>query len=146
MTVRKAGPPVWDGLRSGATVLVDSAPLIYWLEGHRTFAERYAGLFEAHARGELAIGISTITLAEVLAGPFKRGALALAKRYERALTALDVHPVSPAVAVSGARLRARYGLKLPDALQLATALEVGADALVTHDRDFSRVDGIRVIV
>lgn len=145
MTARKARPPLWQDLPEGAKVVVDSAPLIYWLEDHRSFAERYAGLFEAHADGQLTLAISTITVAEVLAGPFKKGALALAKRYERALSALDVEPVSPAIAVSAARLRARYGLKLPDALQLATALEVGAEALVTHDRDFARVEGIRVI-
>jgi predicted nucleic acid-binding protein len=32
-----------------------------------------------------------------------------------------------------------------DALQAATALEVGAQALVTHDRDFSRYKGLTVL-
>jgi predicted nucleic acid-binding protein len=36
-------------------------------------------------------------------------------------------------------------LKLPDAIQLATALECSADAFVTHDRDCARVEGMRLI-
>jgi len=46
---------------------------------------------------------------------------------------------------TAARLRASLGLRLPDAVQAATALELGAVALVTHDRDFSRLKGLRVI-
>lgn len=34
------------------------------------------------------------------------------------------------------RIRVRYGLKLPDAIQVATAIKTGSSALVTHDRDF----------
>jgi predicted nucleic acid-binding protein len=48
----------------------------------------------------------------------------------------ELVPVSQDVAVTAARLRAGTGLRLPDALQAATALEIGAAALVTHDRDF----------
>jgi hypothetical protein len=38
-----------------------------------------------------------------------------------------------------------HGLKLPDAIQLAVALHDGCDALVTHDRDFSKVDDLPII-
>jgi predicted nucleic acid-binding protein len=36
-------------------------------------------------------------------------------------------------------------LKLADAVQAASALAVNAAALVTHDRDFSRVWSLRVL-
>lgn len=49
------------------------------------------------------------------------------------------------LAEATARLCGHYGLKLPDAIQLASALAINADALVTHDRDFKRVTGIRVL-
>lgn len=35
---------------------------------------------------------------------------------------------------------------LPDAIQLATALEIGAWALVTHGRDFSGVEDVRIVM
>ncbi|WP_056180068.1 type II toxin-antitoxin system VapC family toxin [Pseudorhodoferax sp. Leaf267] len=126
--------------------MVDSAPLIYLLDDHPVLAPQFAGLFEAYEQGALHIAISTMAVAEVLAGPFKHGQDALAKRYEKTLSGFEVVPVSQEIAVTAARLRAGSGLRLPDALQAATALEIGAVALVTHDRDFSRLTGLRVIL
>lgn len=140
-----SSPDSWAGLPEGALVVVDAAPLIYLLEDHATLLPRFIGLFEAEAAGTLRIAISTIAIAEVLSGPSSSGHDALVQRYLQALARFIVLPVDIGVAAAAARLRARYRLKLPDALQLATALEAGADALVTHDRDFSRVEGLRII-
>jgi predicted nucleic acid-binding protein len=138
-------PRLWGGLTHGATVVVDSAPLIYVLDEHPQFATLFVGLFEAAEAGDLQIAISTITLAEVLTGPYKAGQTLLAKRYERALLHYNVIPVSASIAVLAAQLRSRYRLKLPDAMQLATALDVGAIAFVTHDVDFAGVEGIQIL-
>lgn len=135
----------WSGLPLGARVVVDTAPIIYLLEDHPLFLPLFMGLFEAEAAGELQIAISTITLAEVLTGPLRSRNDALAQRYERALAHYTVAPVTSTVAAMAARMRARYGLKLPDAIQLATALDLEAAALVTHDRDFSRVEGLTIL-
>ena len=125
--------------------MVDTAPFIYVLESHPQFAKLFVGLFEAAARSDVEIALSTITLAEVLTGPFKAGQTALAKRYEKTLSLYRVIPVSASIATLAAQLRARYRLKLPDAMQLATALDIGATALVTHDRDFSQVSGLAIL-
>lgn len=136
---------LWGGLPIGATVVVDTAPFIYLLEAHLQFADQFTGLFEAADAGNLHIALSTITLAEVLTGPFKAGQTALAKRFEKALSHYTLVSVSPQVAALAAQLRAQYRLKLPDAIQLATALDIGATAFVTHDRDFSQVTGIDIL-
>ncbi len=126
-------------------MLVDTAPWIYLLQDHPEFAPRFEGLFAAAEDGRLELALSTITLAEVLTGPYKAGEVALAKRYEKALNSYSIMPISAAVACQAAQLRAQYGLKLPDAAQLATALDMGAAALVTHDRDFSAVRGLPIL-
>jgi len=143
--MKSKAPSMWAGLAQGATIMVDTAPFIYVLESHPQWADQFVGLFEAAAKGNLTIALSTITLAEVLTGPFKAGQTALAKRYEKALSQYQVIPVSAAIAALAAQLRARYRLKLPDAIQLASALDIGAAALVTHDRDFSQVSGIEIL-
>ena len=145
-TRARASASLWGGLSEGATVLVDTAPWIYLLEDHAEFAPRFLGLFEAAERGQIQLALSTVTLAEVLTGPFKAGQTALAKRYETALGAYQVVPLSGVVASLAAQLRVQYRLKLPDAVQLASALEIGAAALVTHDRDFSAVQGLPVLM
>lgn len=132
----------------GATVAVDAAPIIYVLDGHPTLADRFAELFAAVESGRNQIVVSAITVAEVVAGPLKHGQEALAERYEQTLTAspgFSVVPVSAKIAVRAARLRVRYRLKLPDAVQLATAIASGAYALVTHDRDFSTVRELPIL-
>lgn len=134
---------------SGALVVVDSAPIIYYLEGHRTLAPRFGEVFERAAGGDLGIAISTITLAEVVSGPLAAGNEILAEAYRSALTegqGWSVVPVTEEVALAAARFRVRYRLKLPDAIQLATVVTCGAHALITHDRDFNAVEDVRVLM
>lgn len=137
-----------EGIPHGAIVVVDSAPIIYYLENHAKFADRFAPFFEAADSGALNIAISAITLAEVLAGPLQYGNELLAAQYERALTAATgwrVIPVNQQVAVQAARLRAIYKLRLPDAIQIATAVVVGAHALITHDKAFAKIKEMQVL-
>jgi len=138
-------PLEFDGLPEQALVLVDSAPIIYVLEGHRTLGPRFRPLFDAHAAGRLRFAVTTITIAEVLTGPFQAGDDVRAKRYRATLESWNPIPLDADIAESAARLRAALRLKLADAIQAASALAVNAAALVTHDSDFSRVRGLRII-
>jgi len=129
-------------LPDGAAVLVDSAPIIYLLENH-PLARSFEPLFADIDSGRLQAVITPITLAEVLTGPLKAGNEVLAERYRTALTSppgWTLRPLDAEVALLAARLRIKNRLKLPDAMQLAVALHEGCHALVTHDRDFGRVD------
>lgn len=128
-----------------ALVLMDSAPIIYFLEGHAKFGPRFKPLFEAHAAGRFRFAVTTITVAEVLTGPLQAADEALARRYRAILESWQVVDLDLDVAESAARLRTTLRLKLADAVQAASALAVNADALVTHDRDFSRVSSLRII-
>lgn len=137
-----------EALPIGSVVVVDSAPIVFVLEDHPTLAESYAPLVEAIAAGRLRGVVSTVTLAEIATGPLRHGRLALARRYRDALTSgpgWTCVDLTPATAMRAASLRARYRLKLPDAVQVATALEVEAAALVTHDRDFGAVEEVKIL-
>lgn len=139
------GPLDLNELPEQALLLLDSAPIIYFLESHPQYASRFAPLFERHAAGEFRFAITTITVAEVLTGPLQAGDEALARRYRAVLESWRCIDVDVDIAESAARLRAALRLKLPDAIQAASALAVNAAALVTHDRDFSRVKPLRII-
>jgi predicted nucleic acid-binding protein len=132
-------------LPGGALLLIDSAPLIFFLEGHPEFGPFYRPLFEAHGDGRFRLAVTTITLAELMTGPLQSGDEALAERYRTTLESWVVVELSSDIAASAARIRGKLRLKLPDAIQAASAIAINADALVTHDRDFSRLSAIRVI-
>ena len=134
-----------DTLPDGALLLLDSSPIIYVLERHPDFAARFLPLFEAQAAGRLSFAVTTVTIAEVLTGPLQASDEALVRRYRTLLESWRVVLLDPAIAESAARLCASLRLKLPDAVQVASAAAINAYALVTHDRDFSRVRSLRVI-
>jgi predicted nucleic acid-binding protein len=134
-----------EGLPENALLLVDSAPIIYILEDHPELAAVFRPVFEAHEQGLVRFAVTTVTLAEVLTGPLSKGDEVLAEKYRATLRSWFVVDLDPETAESAARLRAALKLKLADAVQAASALAIGADALVTHDRDFSALRDLRVI-
>lgn len=135
-----------SGLPEQALLLLDTAPIIYCLEDHAKLGPRFQPLFEAHRNGELHFAVTTMTLAEIMTGPLQSNDEALARRYRAILESWQVVDLDAGIAESAARLRASLRLKLPDAVQVASALAINADALVTHDRDFSRLKSLRVIL
>jgi predicted nucleic acid-binding protein len=138
-------PLAFAELPEGALLLIDSAPIIYVLEAHPKFASRFGPLFEAHAAGRVRFAVTTITIAEVLTGPMKAGDEALARRYRAILESWRPIALDVDIAESAARLRASLRLGQADAVQAASALAINAVALITHDRDFSRVRALRVL-
>ena len=96
-------------------------------------------------QGRFKLAVTTITVVEVLAGPLRAKAPALARRYRSVLESRQTVNLDMEVAEAAARLRAEFRRKLAEAVQAASVRTIGAAALVTHDRDFSRIKSLRVI-
>lgn len=138
-------PVSLEGLPENPLLLIDSAPIIYLLEDHPELAPVFRPVFEAHDGGFVRLAVTTMTLAEVLTGPVSTRDEVLAERYRATLKSWFVVDFDAEIAESAARLRAACKLKLADAVRAASALAIGADALVTHDRDFSALRDLRVL-
>jgi predicted nucleic acid-binding protein len=110
-------------------------------------APAIAALREARARGDRLV-LPASAYAEALDGPSRRGVEAIAT-LDAFLDALPVtvEPATREVARRAASLRAVHGrgLKLPDALVLATAGALGADHVLTTDAGWPAV-GVEVRV
>lgn len=134
-------------LPEGAWVTVDTAPIIYLMEDHPTLLAPYLPVFEQVEAGSLHGVVSTVTLAEFLAGPLRSNDEILADRYYQSLANSNnwhVQELDAPLAFTAARIRIRYDLKLPDAIQVATAIHTNSSALITHDRDFASVTEIPI--
>lgn len=126
-------------LPSRGRLLVDSAPIIYYLEDHPQFSARYEHIFVRAEAGDYELAITTVSLVEVLTGPLRQGNKTLAETYREALTSPPswrVVDLTPAIAHRAAQIRGETQLRTPDAIQLASALEISCIGLVTQDRDF----------
>jgi predicted nucleic acid-binding protein len=136
-----------DEVPDGATVLIDTNPIIYLLEGNPLGAA-FRSLFEAVDAGRIQALVTPITVAEVVSGPMKARKEALVERYRRTITKNQgwrLRAIDADIAVLAARMRLRHALKLPDAIQLAVALDESCYALVTHDRDFGSVNDVPIL-
>ena len=93
---------------------------------------------------------SILTLLEVLVVPLRAGHESLASDYRRVLNhtkGLTLYPVDHAVCERAAKMRADHPwLRTPDALQIATAVEHGAQIIVTNDNRWKRLKEIPVVV
>ena len=90
---------------------------------------------------------SAITLLEILVHPYQRKDLNLVRGYYGYLTRLPLLrlvPVTPNIADRAAELRAIYGFKTPDAIQLATAVIEEATLFLTADRGFRKQKEIEI--
>jgi predicted nucleic acid-binding protein len=90
---------------------------------------------QARSRGD-DLAIPASAYAEVLVGPYRQSA-SMAAKVDDFLAALParVEPATREVARAAAKLRAQHGtkLRLPDALVVATAIDLGAAHLLTTD-------------
>jgi predicted nucleic acid-binding protein len=137
-------------LIAGKAVAFDSAPVIYYLEEHPSYLTVADEFFDALDRGQARGITSALTLMEVLVRPIREGRLDLAERYRRLLTravGVALYPIDERACERAAQLRADHlWLRTPDALQVATALEHGANVMVTNDDRWRRLTEIPIIV
>ena len=131
------------------SVYVDTSAIIYAVERVEPYPTASRLLWDALTAGTLAIVTSQMALLEVLVKPIRNGDQYLATRYRDILltaTGLDCRPISLTVLEQAANLRAGHGLKTPDAIHAATALEAGCAMFVTNHPSFRRVPGLNVVV
>jgi predicted nucleic acid-binding protein len=127
---------------------VDTSIFIYFIEEEPRFLPVVRPLFVAADAGQIELVVSALTLLEVLVVPYRAGNVALAQRYEAALTSgrgirmIDLNRTHLRLA---AQLRAVMNLSTPDAIQAAVSLAAGCTAFLTNHRRLPAVPGLKVV-
>lgn len=138
-------------LRKFHKVGMDSSILIYHLEDIEPYADLTEQIFAAIAQGSLTAILSTISVTELLVSPFTGGKQDRIEAFEQFLFSLPnmaLIPPSYPITKEAARLRAKYGIRTPDALLIATAHHEKAEAFLTNDTRLRNIksEGIAIIV
>ena len=130
-------------------IALDTSVWIYYFEGSVAYGQAADSVLEAVAQARISAVASELVLLELLAAPLKKGLQDVADEIELALLHfpnLQLAPVTRAVLIRAAEIRARYGLHTPDAIMLATAVEIGATLAVTNDSAWRKVNEIEVLL
>jgi predicted nucleic acid-binding protein len=130
-------------------VLIDTSLWIYHLEGHPEFGSASSDLIAALERGQFRGVASELTLMELTVRPLSRGRQDAADDYEILLTYfpnLDLAPITRDILMRAAGLRAGYRIRTPDAIQVATGIELGATLALTNDDAWRALPMIETVV
>lgn len=127
---------------------LDTNIVIYMVEQHPTFGPSVGVRLAAAQAAGNSLMISDLTRMECLVGPLRSGDTSLENHYRFFFTAanLRVVPITPAVCDRAARIRAAHRFKPMDALQLAAAVEHGANVFLTNDFRLSSFTDVTVEV
>jgi predicted nucleic acid-binding protein len=128
---------------------IDTSPFIYYTENRPEFLAQVKAIFAYQEANDIDTITSVITLSECLTKPLKVNDPSLVSAYERFLLKtrnITLIPVTLQISRRSAVLRATYGLRTPDALHIATALETGCEAFLTNDVALKRVNELSVLI
>jgi len=137
-----------DALVGVKLLFLDTAPVIYHIEGNPAYQSLTDVVFQQVQSGMPEAVTSSVTLAECLVHPYRHIDLLLVQKFRNAITA-GVHTRYVGVDASAeqaAELRARYNLTLADAFQIAAAITAGCDAFLTNDAALKRVTEFIILV
>ncbi len=127
----------------------DASALIYLIEGKEPFAAKVRKELATAAKKypELGAAVSRLTWLECRVGPMKTNDTVVLASFDAFFTRPDLNWVelSKDVVELAAAIRAKHGLRTPDALQAACCLQLGnAHLFLTGDVAFKRVAGLNV--
>lgn len=123
---------------------LDTAPIIYSVEKHADFWALMQPVWKASQTGTIRLMTSELTLLETLVAPIKNNDYLLTAAYEQLLTKTEIQTIliSAKILREAAKLRANFGLKTPDSIHAATAIENNCQSFLTNDEGLRRVPNL----
>ena len=136
-------------LKSTDMLFFDTSPFIYFFEKHPDFYPKISALFDQIYDCNAQIVTSIISYIELTTHPARLGKHDLVNKYRDYMTHsenISLFPLDISIADTAVQLRAKYNFKTPDAIQLATAIRCGADYIITNDKEWTKIDSLKILL
>lgn len=130
-------------------VALDTSIFIYEVESNARYVSLTDLIFEWLERPESRAVTSAITMTELLVHPYRNCSEQEVAQYYALLSTypnLSWIEASLAIADIAASIRAIHGLRTPDAIKAATAVNTRATGLITNDAVCERVEAFETLV
>jgi len=130
-------------------VVLDTMVFIYLFEDSQQFGSVSEFILEQNRLGKFDSIVTPITAAELMVKPLQNKRYDLADRYRLALRSMqNVLPVafSFETGLLAGSLRAKYGLPLPDMIQVACAMQSKTPTLITNDKAMEQIEEAEVFL
>jgi predicted nucleic acid-binding protein len=127
---------------------LDTNVVIRGMERTDAGADAIGRLFDLAEASKVRLVTNELTLGEVLVLPFKAGDDRLARAYEHLLAEgglIELRPITREILAEAARIRARSGAALTDALHAATAVLCACGVLISYDRRLHGLTPLEVV-
>ena len=132
----------------GKRCYFDTIVFIYLLEGYAVYSSVLNEIRGAILRQEAEIFTSDLTLCEALVAPFRLNDMNLVNSYRQLIEhsgAFKLIPTSRETYIRASLYRAQMGLKMADAIHVATAVECGCAVFLSNDRALKLPKGIELV-
>ena len=135
-------------LPSNGPIYLDASPFIYSVERIEPYQALLEPLWKQAQAGQFTVVSSELVVSEILVRPLREGNKLAETLFRALLASNEVRLIAATRSLweETARLRANSGLKTPDALHAASALQAECTLFVTNDTDFRRIEGLPVAV
>lgn len=135
-----------NGIKNLKRVAIDTNIFIYHFEGNDCFTEYTDIVFNGLVSGKLRGVTSILTLGEILSYPNTKKVED--RLIEDFITTpnLKIVDIDLNIIVKAAQIRREYGFRLPDSIQLATAVLNKAEAFITNDKKLKQFDSVQIIL
>ncbi len=131
-------------MKNKPLLFLDTNIFIYFFQQEKILGEKAKKIFELLVDDKAKGVTSIITQIELLS--IKASPQSLEHLFSLFLETpnLTVENITPEIAIESARIRREYGFRVPDAIQLATAVLAKADTFITNDKRLSQFKEIKV--
>lgn len=137
-------------LEDAGSLFVDTAPIIYYIEGHPAYGPITRTIFEHSVNNGIRPYSSVLMLTEVLVKPVQVNDVALTRLFSNFIRSghnFRLIDINPDIAEIAGYLRGNHRfLKTIDALQIASAIHVRAEIFVTNDERLRKISGLKIMV